>query len=272
MLTLITVNYNNAQGTIGLLRSLQNQTDPEFDIIVVDNDSTPDDRALLGGYAGSSPLNLDVIYSETNRGFAGGNNLAIRKALAQPAEWFVLINNDTTVGPDFIASLRGKLPAEGALVGIPLSDGERTAYAGRISWLRPTLSHADEFGQGKDRVLTPALQAAGYTYQSSLYATAKAGTPILCAACHASNALGTPGIAPATQLTTAMQGFIANPCCDRPAAENSVFHQRVPLIEWQHVEKTHVVILESAEVHKRCGLGVICCPAGFDLPAMEGQF
>jgi hypothetical protein len=49
-----------------------------------------------------------------------------------------------------------------------------------------------------------ALQAAGYTYQSSLYSTAKAGTPILCAACHQSNALGTAGISPAIPLTSAM--------------------------------------------------------------------
>ncbi len=49
-----------------------------------------------------------------------------------------------------------------------------------------------------------ALQSAGYSYQSSLYATAKGGTPVLCAVCHKSNALGTAGISPATQLTTAM--------------------------------------------------------------------
>lgn len=52
--------------------------------------------------------------------------------------------------------------------------------------------------------MLPAVQAAGYNYQSSLYSTAKAGTPILCAVCHKSNALGTTGISPATQLTTAM--------------------------------------------------------------------
>lgn len=52
--------------------------------------------------------------------------------------------------------------------------------------------------------MLPALAAAGYVYQASLYDTAKAGTPILCAACHASNALGLAGIAPAAPLTTAM--------------------------------------------------------------------
>lgn len=59
-----------------------------------------------------------------------------------------------------------------------------------------------------------ALASAGYTYQASLYNTAKAGTPILCAACHQSNALGTAGISPAAQLTTAMHskhGPVVNP-------------------------------------------------------------
>ena len=48
------------------------------------------------------------------------------------------------------------------------------------------------------------LQQMGYNYQSSLYQTAKSGTPILCATCHATNALGTTGIAGIEQETTAM--------------------------------------------------------------------
>jgi hypothetical protein len=43
-----------------------------------------------------------------------------------------------------------------------------------------------------------------YNYQNSLYQTAKSGTPVLCAACHASNALGTTGVAGANQLTQDM--------------------------------------------------------------------
>ncbi len=50
----------------------------------------------------------------------------------------------------------------------------------------------------------PTLQSKGYTYQASLLATAKAGTPILCATCHATNALGMAGINPAAPLTSAM--------------------------------------------------------------------
>src|SRR5687767_7721506 len=85
-ITIVTVNYNCASNTIALLRSLEQQEDTRFSVIVVDNDSRAEDRALLGEYAAGSPLALDIIYSDTNRGFSGGNNLAIRKALAQGTE------------------------------------------------------------------------------------------------------------------------------------------------------------------------------------------
>jgi len=49
-----------------------------------------------------------------------------------------------------------------------------------------------------------ALKAKGYNYQASLYDTAKSGTPILCASCHSSNALGTSSIGSIPPLTTAL--------------------------------------------------------------------
>ncbi len=50
----------------------------------------------------------------------------------------------------------------------------------------------------------PALQAKGYTYQNSLYQTAQGGTPVLCAACHKSNALPGTGVGDVPPLTEAI--------------------------------------------------------------------
>src|SRR5688572_28475936 len=122
MITLITVNYNCASSTLKLLQSLEQQSDKRFAVIVVDNDSSSEDRELLGSYASTSPLNLDIIYSDTNRGFSGGNNLAIRKALAGESQWLLLINPDTTVEEDFVAKLISQTPQEPAVVGIPLQE------------------------------------------------------------------------------------------------------------------------------------------------------
>lgn len=49
-----------------------------------------------------------------------------------------------------------------------------------------------------------ALQAKGFNYQSSLYQTAKSGTPVLCAACHSTNALGAAGLPGINSLTADM--------------------------------------------------------------------
>lgn len=50
----------------------------------------------------------------------------------------------------------------------------------------------------------PALKTMGYTYQSTLYKTQAAGTPVLCAACHSDNALGMAGVTGIRPLTTDM--------------------------------------------------------------------
>jgi mono/diheme cytochrome c family protein len=48
------------------------------------------------------------------------------------------------------------------------------------------------------------LQKNGYYYQSTLYQTAKGGMPVLCAACHSTNALGAKGVPGVNPLTADM--------------------------------------------------------------------
>ena len=150
MISIVTVNFNNAGATAKLLSSLERQTDSRFDVLLVDNASEEADRTELGEFTTTSPLSLDVIYNSSNRGFSGGNNIAIRKALEQGSEWVVLLNNDTSVSDDFIEKLRSNLNHQPAVIGIPLHDGNATAYAGSVRWLRPTLPHLTSFEQTAD--------------------------------------------------------------------------------------------------------------------------
>jgi len=46
---------------------------------------------------------VDFIRSEVNGGWAGGNNLGMKHALARGGELLILLNNDTVVGPEFAA-------------------------------------------------------------------------------------------------------------------------------------------------------------------------
>lgn len=70
----------------------------------------------------------------------------------------------------------------------------------------------DELNLGSPQY-AEALQAAGYSTRG-LRATAQGGTPILCARCHASNALpgtGRPGIPPLTQAVHGWHAWVRDP-------------------------------------------------------------
>lgn len=98
----VTVNFNLAADTIECVRSLQAAGASLEQIIVVDNASTdhsPDHlRAALGD-------ELTIVVSEINRGYAHGINLGVDSGMRSGFAWFLLMNNDITVAPDFLSVL-----------------------------------------------------------------------------------------------------------------------------------------------------------------------
>ena len=96
VLWVVLVDYNGLADTRSCLDSLARQDDP-LPTIVVDNASQ---IAVAPSLAGDFP-DVTFLRSATNRGWAGGNNLGLRHALAAGADWVILLNNDTTVTPDF---------------------------------------------------------------------------------------------------------------------------------------------------------------------------
>jgi len=85
-ISIITVNYNGLQDTCALIETIPfNDT---MEMIVVDNASSSDEATVIQT---RYPF-VRVIRSETNLGFAGGNNLGIKAARGR---YLFLINNDT---------------------------------------------------------------------------------------------------------------------------------------------------------------------------------
>jgi len=74
---------------------------PNYQIIVVDNGSTGGEAAELRARYPSAV----VLEAGTNLGFTGGNNVAIRYALEQGADYVFLLNNDTEVDPQMLKRL-----------------------------------------------------------------------------------------------------------------------------------------------------------------------
>ncbi|MEM3063264.1 MAG: glycosyltransferase family 2 protein [Nitrososphaerota archaeon] len=65
--------------------------------IVVDNASS-DNSVVVARQFG----NVEIIESRENVGFAGGNNLGIKKAIDSGADWILVLNPDTKVSPNII--------------------------------------------------------------------------------------------------------------------------------------------------------------------------
>ena len=84
--SIITINYNGLKDTCALIETISlNDT---MEMIVVDNASTNDEASVIKE---KYPY-IQVIRSEQNLGFAGGNNLGIKAA---KGKYLFLINNDT---------------------------------------------------------------------------------------------------------------------------------------------------------------------------------
>lgn len=97
--SIITVNYNQPQVTLEFLKSLlENTKDDNIELILIDNGSRVDSESTF------KQLYPDLIYirSEKNLGFAGGNNLGVKKA---KGDFLLFLNNDTELTTDLISTL-----------------------------------------------------------------------------------------------------------------------------------------------------------------------
>lgn len=97
----IILNFNGSRWLQPCLQSLRGTEYANFRTIVVDNASTDDSAELVR----SQFPEAEIIINPTNLGFSEGNNVAIRKALAENAEYVVLLNPDTKVTPRWLSEL-----------------------------------------------------------------------------------------------------------------------------------------------------------------------
>jgi len=122
---IVVLNWNGWQDTIECLESVFRNEYPRYQVIVCDNDSQDGslghikawaegrleyveyDRAQAeaGGDPKSSDARLVLIKTGANLGFAGGNNVGLRYALANNFDFAWLLNNDTVIKPDALTYL-----------------------------------------------------------------------------------------------------------------------------------------------------------------------
>jgi len=95
-LVAVVLNWNGGDDTLAALASLDG-----VETVCVDNGSTDGSADRV---AERFP-NVELIRTGVNLGFAGGNNVGIRRALDRGADWVLLLNNDAVADPGLPAAL-----------------------------------------------------------------------------------------------------------------------------------------------------------------------
>jgi len=103
MISVILLNYNSSRFTLDCVDSIIQQTQSaDYEIVVVDNNSAPDDFSALQPLAQRPRLTL--VRSRLNLGFAGGNMLGVQHADPR-AEFYYFLNNDTLLRTNVLTQL-----------------------------------------------------------------------------------------------------------------------------------------------------------------------
>ena len=111
---IIILNWNGKKNTLQCLESIKHlQTwDLELKTIVVDNGSEEELRI-----ENSELRMIKLIRNKENLGFAGGNNVGIKYALENGADYILILNNDTLVDSSLVEELL-EVAAQGEHIGI----------------------------------------------------------------------------------------------------------------------------------------------------------
>src|SRR5215207_6416065 len=96
--SIIIITYNSAAQIGPCLRALQQQRcDTEYEIVVVDNASRDQSRAIVAGFPAAR-----LIAADENWGFAGGVN---RGVAAARGRLIALLNPDAAPAPDWLQQI-----------------------------------------------------------------------------------------------------------------------------------------------------------------------
>ena len=124
----VILNFKVKEETLKCIASVKRSTFKDLEIIVVDNHSSDGLASAI-----SSDKKVVFIQNSDNLGYTGGNNVGIKKALEDEADFIFILNPDTTVEPKAVKNLVAELSTEGVgIVGpkILFSDRKTIWYAG----------------------------------------------------------------------------------------------------------------------------------------------
>jgi len=113
-LCIILLNYQTPKLTIECLKSLAPQaSDLNAKVVVVDNNSSDSSVEMISSWIDKSDHpDIALICSETNGGFASGNNIGIKSS---DAEFYLLLNSDTLLRDNALSVMLSAISAQDSI-------------------------------------------------------------------------------------------------------------------------------------------------------------
>ena len=140
---IIILNWNGLQDTIECLDSVIKLNYSNFRLVVVDNNSTDGSTNIIS----RNYPKVIVIKNEENLGYAKGNNVGIRYALENNADYLWVLNNDTLVEQNALLNMviEAEANPHTGIIGSKiyyLNSAKRIWFAGAmINWSRGISNH-----------------------------------------------------------------------------------------------------------------------------------
>jgi GT2 family glycosyltransferase len=107
LVAVVVLSYRGLDDTLKCLDSLRRVRDPHWRVYLVENGTQPSPVAQIQ----AAHDWIEIIRCEENRGWSGGNNVGIRRAVDDGAEAILLLNNDTIVAENLLERMRAAAAA-----------------------------------------------------------------------------------------------------------------------------------------------------------------
>lgn len=122
-LTVILVNWRNDEQTLQCARAIKSWHTIKPALLVIDNQSTEASCGTLAAALGPGEL----VCSPANRGYGGGNNLGIKRALATDSTYILLLNADAEISETAVGLLldRFETTPELSVLGPVIHEGHQ---------------------------------------------------------------------------------------------------------------------------------------------------
>jgi GT2 family glycosyltransferase len=173
ILGLVTVLYKSDEVLEDFFRSLHIQGYKEYHLYLVDNSAGPStENAIVEGMRKYPIAGFTYIDSGGNVGVAAGNNIGIRKALADGCEEILLLNNDILIKQDFLLGKMAELAKKADLVTVKIYYHD----TGLVWMAGGHMDHRRALGvhEGMKIVDHPGLNIPGYiTYAPTCFLLVK---------------------------------------------------------------------------------------------------